>query len=161
MPQDSMYPAGVSDNDPHFNLASANDDEPEARELDCGCVEFSNGGVHPCDDDRCELRESEDRCPNRATQTVEEPYTPGRFRIQVCDDCAKSQIEFGYLPVPSPIWSFPELTERENSIITKARIYGYSGFFPCMNGGLRQAQNTLAGAKGFLEGQREAKREAA
>lgn len=53
------------------------------------------------DEDRCELREGEDRCPNRATQAVREPYTPGRFTQRVCDDCAKSQIEFGYKPVPS------------------------------------------------------------
>lgn len=48
------------------------------------------------DDNRCELREGEDRCPNRATQIVSEPYTPAAFEQRVCDDCARSQIDFGY-----------------------------------------------------------------
>lgn len=107
------------------------------------------------DEDRCELfhgHDKGDRCPNRAEYEVEEPWTPGRFKQQVCSDCAKSQIDSGYLPVPSPIWSFPDLTERENSIITKARINGYASFFPCMDGGEKQARKTLAGAVGFLEG---------
>lgn len=48
-------------------------------------------------EDRCELREGEDRCPNRATRIVKEPYTPAGFQQFVCHDCAKSQIEFGYI----------------------------------------------------------------
>jgi len=49
------------------------------------------------DEDRCELREGEDRCPNRATRIVKEPYTPAGFQQFVCDECAKSQIDFGYI----------------------------------------------------------------
>jgi len=73
------------------------------KQLLCGCTDYRPCEEHELDDeDRCELREGEDRCPNRATQQVEEPYTPGRFTMRVCDSCAKSQIEFGYLPVIDP-----------------------------------------------------------
>lgn len=79
---------------------------PEVKHrLLCGCVEWSNGEFQICaeherdEEDRCELREGEDRCPNRVTEEVEEPWTPGRFKQRVCASCAKSQIEAGYLPV--------------------------------------------------------------
>lgn len=133
----------------------------EIKILVCGCsfdgYEFTPCLDHPAseeldDEDRCESQFGEDRCPNRAEYQVEEPWTPGRFKQRVCVDCAKSQIDFGYLPVPSPVWSFPDLTEKENAIITKARIHGYSSFFPCMDGSEKQARTTLAGAIGFLEG---------
>ena len=55
------------------------------------------------DEDRCELYHGDergDRCPNRATQQVEEPWTPGRFKQSVCDECAASRIRAGYKPVP-------------------------------------------------------------
>lgn len=75
------YPAGVGDNDPYFDMPSVGDGE----ELD--------------DEDRCELfqgYDKGDRCPNRATQTVEEPYTPGRFTQRVCEECARGQVRSGY-----------------------------------------------------------------
>jgi hypothetical protein len=50
------------------------------------------------DEERCELLQDEDsRCPNRATQSVREPYTPASFEMRVCDECARSQIHFGYI----------------------------------------------------------------
>lgn len=49
------------------------------------------------DDERCEVHEGEDRCPNRATREIEEPYTPGRFKVQCCDGCARSLIHGGYI----------------------------------------------------------------
>lgn len=133
----------------------------ETQTLICGCsfdgYEFKGCSEHPASEeldseDQCESMFGEDRCPNRAEYQVREPYTPAGFKQHLCGDCAKSQINFGYLPVPSPIWSFPDLTEKENAIITKARINGYSSFFPCMDGGEKQARTTLAGAIGFLEG---------
>ncbi len=43
------YPAGVTDNDPHFDLPSVGDDDGiEWRKLECGCLEFSDGAKSPC-----------------------------------------------------------------------------------------------------------------
>lgn len=49
-------------------------------------------------EDRCELLVDEDsRCPNRATRIVREPYTPAAIKQRVCADCAKDQIDSGYI----------------------------------------------------------------
>lgn len=106
------------------------------------------------DEERCESHFGEDRCPNRAEYEVAEPYTPAGFKQRVCRECAIGQIKGGYSLVPSPEWSFPELSERDNSMITKARLYGYASFFPCVNGGEDQAQKTLNGATEFLVARR-------
>lgn len=106
------------------------------------------------DEERCESRFGEDRCPNRAEYEVAEPWTPAAFKTSVCRECAIGQIKGGYTVLPSPEWSFPELTNRENAKITKARLFGYAAFFPCVSGGMNQALRTLAGAKEFLEGRR-------
>ncbi len=64
-------------------------------------------------------------------------------------------------PWPAPIWSFPELSSQENSIITDARLRGYAAFYPSFPSAKAQAENTLAGARAFLEGQESAAREQA
>lgn len=51
------------------------------------------------DEDRCELfhgHDKGDRCPSRATVTIEEPFTPGKFTLRVCEDCAEGQVKSGY-----------------------------------------------------------------
>lgn len=49
------------------------------------------------DEDRCELLvDLDSRCPNRAAQIVSEPWTPAAFEQRVCDEHAKSQIDYGY-----------------------------------------------------------------
>ncbi len=42
------YPAGVTDNDPHFDLPSAGEDDPDYHP--CGCLVGTDQG---CDDERC------------------------------------------------------------------------------------------------------------
>lgn len=118
-------------------------------------IEEAAGAFELDDEERCQLFIDLDiRCPNPWAYVVREPFTPAGFKRRVCPDCAKSQVEQGYILSPSPEWSFPELTEEQNTIITKARLYGYAGFFPCVNGGTVQAENTLAGAKEFLANRR-------
>lgn len=46
-------------------------------------------------ENRCEIYEDA-RCERMATKTVVEPYTPGRFQIQCCDECAAGLISNGY-----------------------------------------------------------------
>jgi hypothetical protein len=76
----SNYPPGVTDDDPHFNLPSVHDDEEEFDdETMCG-VMVDLGS----------------RCGKPITTVVEEPWTPGRFQIRCCDDCAANFISEGY-----------------------------------------------------------------
>ena len=50
------------------------------------------------EEDRCELLVDEDsRCPNRATRIVRECFTPAAIKQRVCADCAKDQIDAGYI----------------------------------------------------------------
>lgn len=53
------------------------------------------------DDDRegrCELMvDLGCYCPNKATRIVKEPWTPAAFETRLCEECARGQIEFGYL----------------------------------------------------------------
>lgn len=132
----------------------------EPKRLICGCsfdgYEFTGCSEHAAideldDEDRCESQFGEDRCPNRAEYIVREPFTPAGFKQHLCSECTRGQVRQGYTLVSSPQWSFPELSERDNSAITKARLFGYASFFPCLNGGEVQALKTLAGAREFLE----------
>jgi hypothetical protein len=48
-------------------------------------------------EDECELApEPVARCHSRATRIVEEPWTPGRFKVRCCQPCAESLIRQGY-----------------------------------------------------------------
>jgi len=51
------------------------------------------------DEDRCELLQDDQgaKCPNRATRKVSENWTPAGFTMRVCDECAKNQMEMGYI----------------------------------------------------------------
>jgi hypothetical protein len=49
------------------------------------------------DSDQCEVFEEPNvRCINPATTIMEEPYTPGRFKIRTCDQCARYLQSTGY-----------------------------------------------------------------
>lgn len=37
-----------------------------------------------------------ERCGKPKTRIVEEPFTPGRFTIKCCDDCARNFLDEGY-----------------------------------------------------------------
>lgn len=73
----SNYPMGVTDNDPHFDMPSVGDEDDE--ENMCGV-----------------LVDLDSHCGKPITTIVEEPWTPGRFQIECCDDCAKGFIDEGY-----------------------------------------------------------------
>jgi len=45
---------------------------------------------------------------------------------------------------------YPELTDKENALIVRAREAGYAEFFPAYPNAEAQARNTLAGATRFL-----------
>lgn len=47
-------------------------------------------------DETCDFRPEGELCYNRATRLVEEPYTPGRFKVRCCETCAAELINFGY-----------------------------------------------------------------
>jgi hypothetical protein len=48
-------------------------------------------------DGYCELApEPGAHCYRKAVRVVSEPYTPGRFKIKCCDECAQSLIDSGY-----------------------------------------------------------------
>lgn len=46
---------------------------------------------------------------------------------------------------------FPELTDKENEIIKKARELGFAVYYPAFPNAKMQAKNTLEGAKEFLK----------
>lgn len=51
------------------------------------------------EDFQCEAYEDLDcRCKKEATRIVHEPYTPAAFTLMLCEDHARSQIDFGYKP---------------------------------------------------------------
>lgn len=53
------------------------------------------------DEERCEAHEGEersDRCPDKWTRMVREPFTPGRFKIRCCEEHARGLIRNGYTP---------------------------------------------------------------
>lgn len=45
--------------------------------------------------ERCELLE-DTRCPNAATVTMREPYTPSGVRVRCCESCATGLAQLGY-----------------------------------------------------------------
>ena len=48
-------------------------------------------------EDLCEMsQEPGDPCPNLATDIIEEPYTPGHFKLHVCEAHRREQVAFGY-----------------------------------------------------------------
>ncbi len=53
-PSDFNLPPGCYNSDPHFNDEEPDDDVVEATNLECGCVEYSNG-----DKDMCETHDAE------------------------------------------------------------------------------------------------------
>src|SRR5688500_17316109 len=65
------YPASVTDNTQHFALPSVESDV--------------RGEAH-----------EDTRCPNVAAKFMREPYTPGRFAILLCDECADGARAMGY-----------------------------------------------------------------
>ena len=49
------------------------------------------------DDERCECAEEPGvPCRNVATRVVEEPWTPGCFKLRVCESCAEDKSGLGY-----------------------------------------------------------------
>jgi hypothetical protein len=48
-------------------------------------------------------------------------------------------------------YTFPELTPEENADIREARTLGWAVFYPAFPDGKAQAQNTLQGARDFLD----------
>lgn len=65
-----------------------------------GCTQAdldrASEGLEP--EDMCECSEEPGvPCPNRATRVVEEPWTPGCFKIRVCEACAEDKVRgLGY-----------------------------------------------------------------
>ena len=49
------------------------------------------------EDEMCECSEEPGvPCPNVATRIVEEPWTPGCFKLRVCEPCAEDKSGLGY-----------------------------------------------------------------
>lgn len=76
--QDIYLPAGCSDNDPYFDMPNAHEDDFDDENM---CGVFVDLG---------------ERCGKGITSTVEEPFTPGRFQIECCSDCANDFVSNGY-----------------------------------------------------------------
>ncbi len=75
------YPAGVTDADPHFDLPSVHDNEEEFdEETMCGV-----------------LVDLDSRCGKPIARIAIEPYTPGHFKTECCEDCWGSFVSGGYI----------------------------------------------------------------
>lgn len=75
------YPPGVTDNDPYFDMPNVHEDEDEGEEEN-PCMVLVDLGEH---------------CGKPISRIAIEPYTPGRFKTECCEECFVSFMREGYI----------------------------------------------------------------